>query len=73
MTRKKITQENFRFRDFRFEIRLETFSIDFDQKHFFDQNFLSRSFFTILAEKRQSPSKKIYTGKNVRLRDFFGL
>ena len=43
-------------------------------KKIFDQNFLTLSFFrflAILAEKRQSPSKKIYTGKNFRFRDFW--
>ena len=37
--------KNFRFRDFWFKIRFETFRIDSDQKTFFDQNFLIFSFF----------------------------
>ena len=37
--------KKFRFRDFRFKIRFETFRIDSDQKKFFDQNFLTLSFF----------------------------
>ena len=37
--------KNFRFRDFRFKIRLKLFWIDSDQKIFFDQNFLPLSFF----------------------------
>ena len=35
---------------FGFEIRFETFSVDSDQKNF-DKNFLTLSFFTILAKK----------------------
>ena len=45
-TKKKFVMgKNFRFRDFRFKIRFETFWIDSDQKNFFDQNFLTLSFF----------------------------
>ena len=55
-------------------VDFEIFSLKYVLKHFesiptktnFDQNFLTLSFFTILAilvEKRQSPRKKFYTGK----------
>ena len=59
--RKKFyTVKNFRFLDFQFKIRFETFWIDSDMKRFFDQNFFSLSFFTIsaiLVKKGKSPRK----------------
>ena len=43
----------FRNRDFRFKLRFEPFSIDFDQKNSFDQNFcLCHSFWPKIAKYR---------------------
>ena len=61
------------FRGSRFHIRFETFWIDSDQKVFFDPNFLTLSFFHYFGHfgrKKQSPTKKFYTGKNFRFWDF---
>ena len=71
---KNFTREkNFRFWDFCFKIRFKAFWIDSDQKNFFDQNFLTSSFFHYFwsfCPKKQSPTKKILHGKNFRFRDF---
>ena len=72
-SKKILHGKNFRFRDFSFEIRYETFWIDSNQKNFFDQNFyLSHVFalFAILAEKRLSPTKKILHGKKFSISRF---
>ena len=58
----------FRFRDFRFKIRFEAFWIETNPKKFW-LKFFDCHFFTILAEKRLSQSKKKYTGKKFRLQD----
>ena len=65
--------KNFRFRDFRFKIRFETFWIDSDQKKFSTKIFWLCLFFTILAmlaEKRQSPGKEILHRKKFSISRF---
>ena len=48
-SKKIYTGKNFRFWDFRFKLRFETFRIDSDQKKF-DKNFLTLSFFSLFCQ-----------------------
>ena len=63
--KKNYTGKNFRFRDFQFKIRLKTFWIDSDQKKFRPKFFelIIFHYFDHFGRKKQSPTKKFFTGK----------
>ena len=69
--KKVYTGKNFRFRDFLFKIRSETFWIDSDQKKF-RPKFLGVVIFSLLWAfwPKNDRGKNFVQGKNFRFRDF---